>query len=151
MARALIDPPLDVARYPFAHAVRVRFAETDAMGVVHHAAYLPWLEEARVELLAHGGHSYAEVHSGGLDLAVVDVAIRYRRAIRFGESVIVHSGVAEATRSVVQIVYLVEVDGVGVASAVTSHACVNPEGRPLRVPDWLAALATDAPTALRPA
>ncbi|MGI9186489.1 MAG: acyl-CoA thioesterase, partial [Gaiellales bacterium] len=77
MAHELIDPPLDPARYPFAHPIRVRFAETDAMGVVHHASYIPWLEETRVALLAHGGHDYAEVHSGGLDLAVVDVAARY--------------------------------------------------------------------------
>ena len=57
MAAELISPPLDVAKYPFAHVLRVRFAETDAMGVVHHASHLPWLEEARVALLAHGGHA----------------------------------------------------------------------------------------------
>ena len=87
MARPLIDPPLAVERYPFAHPIRVRFAETDAMGVVHHASYIPWLEETRVALLAHGGHDYATVHSGGLDLAVVDVVARYRRSVRFGDYV----------------------------------------------------------------
>ncbi len=150
MARALIDPPLDPARYPFAHPVRVRFAETDAMGVVHHAAFVPWLEEARVELLASAGHSYAEVHRGGLDLAVVEIAVRYRRAVRFGDPVVVHAGMAAASRSVIQIAYLLEAAGEVAASAVTTHACVNPDGRPLRVPDWLAALA-DGPTGLRPA
>jgi acyl-CoA thioester hydrolase len=150
VARALIDPPLDPDRYPFAHPVRVRFAETDAMGVVHHASYVPWLEEARVELLAHGGHSYAEVHAGGLDLAVVEIAVRYRRAVRFGDPVVVHAGIAAASRSVIQLAYVVIADGEAAASAVTTHACVNPEGRPLRVPEWLAALA-DGPTALRPA
>ncbi len=149
MARALNDPPLEPSRYPFAHPVRVRFAETDAMGVVHHASYVPWLEEARVELLASAGHSYAEVHAGGLDLAVVEIAIRYRRAVRFGDPVVVRAGMAAASRSVIQIAYLVIATGEVVASAITSHACVDPQGRPLRVPDWLGALA-EGPTALRP-
>jgi len=148
VSRQLIDPPLDASAYPYAHAVRVRFAETDAMGVVHHAAYLPWLEEARVALLAHGGHDYAEIHANGIDLAVVEVAIRYRRAIRFGDHTTVHVAMAAATRSVIQLAYLLEVDGAIAASAVTSHACVNPEGRPLRVPDWLGELAS-GDTALR--
>lgn len=137
MAAALIVPPLDVANYPFAHAIRVRFAETDAMGVVHHASYLPWLEEARVALLAHGGHDYAQVHSGGLDLAVVEVNLRYRQAIRFGDAVTVHAGVADVSRTMLQIAYLLEVGGQTAASGVTSHACVNGEGHPVRVPDWL--------------
>ncbi len=147
MRRDLIDPPLEASAYPLAHPVRVRFAETDAMGVVHHAAYLPWLEEARVALLAHGGHDYAEIHANGIDLAVVEVAIRYRRAIRFGDHTTVHVGMGPPSRSVIQLAYLLEVDGAIAASAVTSHACVNPDGRPLRVPQWLAELAV-GPTAL---
>jgi acyl-CoA thioester hydrolase len=139
-----VDPPLDPARYPFAHPVRVRFAETDAMGVVHHASYLPWLEEARVALLAEAGHDYASVHRDGLDLAVVDVRARYRRAVRFGDPVTVRAGVALVTRSLLQIAYLVEVDGEAVASATTVHACVDGGGRPVRVPDWLAAIGEGA-------
>ena len=149
MAHELVDPPLDPARYPFSHPIRVRFAETDAMGVVHHASYIPWLEETRVALLAHGGHDYAEVHAGGLDLAVVDVAARYRRPVRFGDAVTVHAGVAEASRSLIQIAYLVEADGEVALTGVTTHACVDRAGRPMRVPEWLAGLA-EGPTALLP-
>ena len=148
MARPLDDAPLDAARYPFAHPIRVRFAETDAMGVVHHGSYIPWLEETRVALLAHGGHDYAEVHSGGLDLAVVDLAARYRRAVRFGDDVIVHAGVAEASGALIRIAYLVVANGEIALSAVTTHACVGRDGRPVRVPAWLAGLA-EGPTALR--
>ncbi len=149
MAIEAIDPPLDPARYPFVHAIRVRFAETDAMGVVHHASYLPWLEEARVALLAAGGHDYATVHRDGLDLAVVEVRVRYRRAIRFGDPVQIWAALATANRSTLQIAYLVEVNGAVAASAVTVHACVNAAGRPLRVPDWLTALATGPIALLR--
>ncbi len=49
--RASLDPPTDPSAYPFTHRLRVRFAETDAQGVVHHAAYLVYLEAARVEYL----------------------------------------------------------------------------------------------------
>ena len=51
--------------YAFSHRLRTRFAETDAMGVVHHAAYLPYLEEARVEYLRSIGHPYDAVRAGG--------------------------------------------------------------------------------------
>ncbi len=134
--------PLETDSYPLAHPVRVRFAETDAMGVVHHAAYLPWLEEARVALLAAAGHDYAELHRGGLDLAVVDLRLRYRRAIRFGDHVVVHAGISGVTRTLLELGYLITVDGEPAATGATTHACVNPEGRPLRVPDWLAAIAS---------
>ena len=53
--RAAFEPPTDAGAYGFCHRVRVRFAETDAMGVVHHAAYLPYLEAARVEFLRSVG------------------------------------------------------------------------------------------------
>ena len=149
MARALAEAPADPARYPFAHPIRVRFAETDAMGVVHHASYIPWLEETRVALLAHGGHDYAEVHSGGLDLAVVDVIARYRRPVRFGDPVTVHAGVAEVSRSLIQIAYLVQADGEVALTGLTTHACVGGDGRPLRVPEWLADLGA-GDTALLP-
>ena len=144
MARTLAEPPADPAHYPFAHPIRVRFAETDAMGVVHHASYIPWLEETRVALLAHGGHDYAEVHAGGLDLAVVDVVARYRRPVRFGDAVVVHAGVADASRSLIQIAYLVEAGSDTALTALTTHACVGRDGRPLRVPDWLSGLAEGA-------
>lgn len=128
--------------------LRVRYCECDPMGVAHHASYIPWLEETRVALLAHGGHDYATVHSGGLDLAVVDVVARYRRSVRFGDPVVVHAGVAEVSRTLLQIAYLVTVGDDVALSAVTTHACVNREGRPLRVPAWLHDLG-EGTTALR--
>ena len=74
--------------------------------------------------------------------------MRYRQAIRFGDAVTVHAGVAEISRTVLQIAYLLEVDGQTAATAVTSHACVNREGRPVRVPEWLLDLG-EGSTALR--
>ena len=59
-----MDPGLDPTAYFYVHELRVRFAETDAMGVVHHAAYLPYLEEARVAYLRAKGRPYGEIRAG---------------------------------------------------------------------------------------
>ena len=65
--RLSFDPPPDAAAYAWSHQLRVRFAETDAMGIVHHAAYLPYLEEARVEYLRHLGYIADGVEDVELD------------------------------------------------------------------------------------
>ena len=88
--RLALDPSTDVAAYRFHHQVRVRFAETDAMGVVHHAAYLPYLEEARVAWLREIGHPYDSVRAEGVDFGVLEAFVQYRRALRFDEVVDVH-------------------------------------------------------------
>ena len=56
--RLSLVPSTDPADYAFVHSIRTRFAETDAMGIIHHGAYLPYLEEARAALLRHVGHPY---------------------------------------------------------------------------------------------
>lgn len=58
--RATPEPSLNPDDYIFAHQIRVRFSETDAMGIVHHSRYLPYLEETRVEYLRSIGQSYAD-------------------------------------------------------------------------------------------
>jgi acyl-CoA thioester hydrolase len=63
--RTSIEPSRDPADYRFVHRLRTRFAETDAMGIIHHAAYLPYLEEARVAYLRSIGHPYDEVRRVG--------------------------------------------------------------------------------------
>jgi acyl-CoA thioester hydrolase len=139
--RLALEPPADAAAYPFCHRVRVRFAETDAMGVVHHAAYLPYLEEARVAYLDAIGHPYQAVRKDGIDFAVLEAFVRYLRPLRFDDQVDVHLVVGAPSRATFQIGYLLTVAGVPHASAVTVHGCVDPDGRPVRMPAWLQATA----------
>lgn len=139
--RLAFDPPLDPATYAFSHDVRVRFAETDAMGIVHHASYLPYLEEARVAYLRAIGHPYHEVRAAGADFAVLEVFVRYLQPLRFDEIVRVHLLLAVASRATFQMGYLLEVDGQARATAVTVHGCVDPTGRPVRMPSWLSEMA----------
>ena len=82
MMRQSLEPSRHPGDYPFVHRIRTRFAETDAMGIVHHAAYLPYLEEARVAYLRQLGHPYDEVRRDGFNFAVLEVVVQYRRPAR---------------------------------------------------------------------
>ena len=95
----------------FVHPIRTRFAETDAMGIIHHGAYLPYLEEARAALLRHAGHPYQAVRDEGIDFAVLEVYVRYRRPLRFDEVVDLHVRLGELTRTTFQLGYLLTVAG----------------------------------------
>ncbi len=139
--RLSVDPPRRVDAYAFHHRVRVRFAETDAMGVAHHGAYLLYLEEARVEYLRAIGHPYLDVRAGGIDFAVLEVAVQYLTPLHFDDQVDVHVVLASATRATFQIAYLLTAADRSSATAVTVHSGVTPEGRPARLPLWLRALA----------
>ncbi|MGP0030857.1 MAG: acyl-CoA thioesterase [Acidimicrobiales bacterium] len=138
MARLSLQPSRHPADYPFVHAVRTRFAETDAMGVIHHAAYLPYLEEARVAFLRQIGHPYDEVRGEGLDAAVLEVAVQYRAPLHFDDEVDVHLRGGAVTRTTFQLAYLLTVDGTVRATAVTVHGCVDAAGRAARLPPWVA-------------
>lgn len=138
----MFEPPTDLAAYPFTHRLRVRFAETDAMGVVHHAAYLPYFELARVEYLRAVGHPYGLLREEGVDLPVVELSVRYLRPVHFDELVDVHLVVASSSGARLQLGYLATVDGQARATAVTVHGVVSAgTGRPTRAPRWLRELA----------
>lgn len=111
------------------------------MGVVHHAAYLPYLEEARVEFLRSIGHPYDAVRTdpaeGGREFPVLEVWVQYRSALFFDEEVDVSLIVGAVTRTTFQIAYLLSVAGQPRATAVTVHGCVDRSGRPTRLPRWV--------------
>lgn len=132
-----VRPSLERNAYPFTHRVRVRFAETDAMGIVHHSNYLVFLEEARVEYLRSIGRPYTEMRRDGVDHAVLECFVKYRAPLRFDEEVDVSLGLAATTRATFQMAYLLTVAGEVRATAVTAHGAINAAGRPVRLPGWL--------------
>jgi acyl-CoA thioester hydrolase len=136
-----LEPSLQLGDYPFHHTLRVRFAETDAMGIVHHSRYLPYLEEARVEYLRALDHPYDALRADGVDIAVLEAYVRYRQPLRFDDRVTVHLTMGSATRTTFQMAYLLTVEDQPRATAVTVHGCVNGNGRPVRMPGWLVDLA----------
>ena len=135
--RQSLEPSRHPGDYQFVHRIRTRFAETDAMGIIHHAAYLPYLEEARVAYLRHLGHPYSDVRESGQNFAVLEVSVQYRRPLEFDEVVEVHLNAGAVSRAAFQLAYLLTVDGAVRATAVTVHGCVDGNGRAIRLPSWI--------------
>lgn len=147
--RLTIDPSTDPADYDFVHRVRVRFVETDAMGIVHHSNYLAYFEESRVEYLRHVGHPFTEWRDEGLESPVLESYLRYRVPLRFDDVATIHLQLAHVTRATFQMAYLVTVDDAGgaptaCATGVTVHGCTTTAGRPTRLPTWLVELGEHA-------
>jgi len=122
--------------------IRVRYAETDQMGVAHHSSYLVWFEAARTELIRGRGRSYAEIESAGWLLVVVKAHCRYRRPVRYDEVLVVRSRVREVRAATLAFAYDVvrKVDGEIVADGYTVHAAVDRSGRARRIPEEISQL-----------
>lgn len=123
--------------------LRVRFVETDQMGVVHHSAYVPWFEAGRVEWLRRRGMSYREMEDAGLSLAVARLEVDYRAACYFDDLLEVATTLTEVRSRSVAFAYRVlrPADRTLVATATTRHVPTDASGRAVRVPErWLTPL-----------
>ncbi|NWG00585.1 MAG: acyl-CoA thioesterase [Thermoanaerobaculaceae bacterium] len=122
-----------MANPPFPVRLRVRYAETDQMGVVHHAVYPVWFEAARTELSRAVGLPYSQWEAEGALLMVTDLSCRFRKPARYDELVTVWVWVAELASRRVVFAYRVEgPDGTLLAEGETRHLLVDRHtGRPL--------------------
>lgn len=113
-------------------AIRVRFGETDLMGVVHHASYLGYMEVARIEWLRRRGIAYAEWAALGMHLPVVEVSLKYRAPARFDEELDVDVMLGEVGAASVRFDYRIvrRSDAVLCTQGSTRLACID--GRGLR-------------------
>jgi acyl-CoA thioester hydrolase len=126
---------------PFSTPLRVRFGETDAMGVANNAAYLQYFEIGRIEYLRGHGRSYAEVHDGGIDMVVIEASLRYLRPLLFDDEFVVECRLEQLSRASFRFGYRLLRGPQEVANGFTRHACVDRATlRPVRVPAWLAGL-----------
>jgi len=139
--RLSAEPSVHPADHEFSHNIRVRFVETDAMGIVHHSNYLAYFEEARVAFLAHIGHPFTRWRADGLESPVLESFVQYRQPCRFDEVVTIHLTLAAATRATFQLSYLITVDDEVRSTGVTVHGCTTLAGKPTRLPAWLVELA----------
>jgi acyl-CoA thioester hydrolase len=114
----------------------VRFAETDAMGIVHHSTYLIYFEEGRSELSRQGGAPYAELEEAGYSLAVTRVEARYLAPARYDQRITVRTWVDQIRSRSITFAYEV-VDAETRQTLVTgktSHICIDHEGAARRIP-----------------
>lgn len=132
-------------------SLRVRYCECDPMGVAHHAAYIPWLEMGRTEILRDCGVTYADLERAGVFLVIAKLDVRYRRPVYYDDLVEVRTRVTGGSKVKIEHEYELALgeDGrhgersarhVGdvLAIASTTLACVNAEGKIQVLPDWLA-------------
>ena len=124
--------------FRFATEVRVRFAETDAQSVAHHAVYLVWFEVARIDYLARFRGGYPELRAEGIEALTTEVQVSYLAPARFNDRLTVLCACGELRGARFRFDYLVERDGERLAEGWTRHACVDAvTHRPTRVPAWL--------------
>ena len=117
--------------------LRVRYAETDQMGVVYHTNYLVWCEIGRTELIRSlSGVSYADLERQGVALAVADLSIRYHGAARYDNRIRVHTSLADARSRSVTFDYLITNadSGERLATARTVLVSIDASGRPVVMP-----------------
>jgi len=120
--------------------VTVRFAETDAQGVVHNSNYLVWFEVARVAYLEKFTGGYNALRGQGIESFVLESHVRYLKPAHFDDRIRIHARVGELRGARFRFDYLVARDGETIADGWTSHACVDAKTlRPTRIPAKLAA------------
>ena len=117
--------------------IRVRYAETDKMGVVYYANYFVWFEVGRTELLRSLGWSYREMETGGVGLPVIEAHCEYRQPARYDDDLEVRT--TGELVSAVCLAFDYEVvrrtDGIVTAVGRTVHAAVKADGKPCRLPE----------------
>ncbi|HET9954406.1 MAG TPA: thioesterase family protein [Polyangiaceae bacterium] len=122
------------------HPIRVRFGETDLMGIVHHGTYISYFEVGRVEYMRRRGLNYTSWTSMGFHLPVVEAHVRYRRSVRFDELVFIETRLTELMRVKLRFDYRLlrprgpDQDEELVAEGYTSLACVDQDHVPRRLP-----------------
>jgi acyl-CoA thioester hydrolase len=119
--------------------LRVRYAETDQMGVVYHANYLAWCEVGRTELIRRRGRSYAEIERLGVGLAVSDASLRYHAPARYDDLIRVTTTLTDVrSRSMTFDYLIVNADrGTKLVTASTTLIGLDQDGRIARLPDAL--------------
>ena len=124
--------------FRFATEVRVRFAETDAQGVVHNSVYLVWFEIARIDYLARFRGGYPELRANGIEALTIESHVRYLSPARFDDRLAIRCACGELRGARFRFDYAIERDGEAIADGWTRHATVDATThRPMRVPTWL--------------
>jgi acyl-CoA thioester hydrolase len=114
--------------------ITVRYAETDMMGIVYHANYLPWFEVARTQLLREQGFPYRQLETDGYRLPVLEVAAKYRRPALYDDTLTIVATIREKPLLRIRIDYEVFRGDELLATGQSAHAFCDLTGRPTRPP-----------------
>lgn len=116
--------------------LRVRYAETDQMGVVYHANYLAWCEVGRTEFIRERGMTYAELERAGTGLAVVDATLRFHAPARYDDVIRITTTLADLKSRTMRFDYRIEqaATGARLVTASTTLVGLGPDGRVTALP-----------------
>ena len=117
--------------------IRVRYAETDRMGLLHHANYLVYFEQARTELLRSLGMTYRDLEDEGFLLVLTKVEVRYKRPAHYDDVLTIRTTAERTTAVRIDHRYEVLREKTLIAEGSSTLACVNREGQPQALPDFL--------------
>ena len=119
--------------------LRVRYAETDQMGVVYYANYFVWFEVARADLLRALGWTYRDMEASGVMLPVIQADCEYRRPARYDEEIEIRTEGRMSSPVRMEFTYdvVLKTSDILSASGRTTHAAVGRDGRPCRLPERL--------------
>ena len=122
--------------------IRVRYAETDQMGVAYHGGYFAWFEVGRTDLLRGRGMTYKDLEAADLHLPVIEVGARFLKPVLYDDLLEVRTRVSEHSGARVRFEYELHREGTEgpLAVAFTAHAAVDGRGRPRRLPVALRSL-----------
>jgi len=116
--------------------VRVRYAETDAMGVVHHANYFVWFELGRTEYTRAVGLPYREVETRGVRLVVIEASARFHAPARYDDVVVIRTAVSDVSKATLAFAYEARLPaGTLLVDGQTVHAATDLAGRVRRIPE----------------
>jgi acyl-CoA thioester hydrolase len=118
-------------------SIRVRYAETDRMGLLHHANYLVYFEQGRTELLRSMGLSYKDLEDQGYLLVLTKLEVRYRWPARYDDLLTLKTIVVRTTSVRIDHRYELSCEGRLLAEATSTLACIDREGRPQALPEFL--------------
>ena len=122
-------------RYSNVTTYRVIYGDTDQMGVVYYANYLRWFERGRGELLRASGMPYVTIERSGMHFPVAELSCRYFRSAHYDDLILIETRLASLSRASLSFTYRImrEAEDTLLASGSTKHACVNDQGRIMRI------------------
>jgi len=115
-------------------AIRVRYEETDRMGVVYYGKYFVWFEVARTEHFRELGLSYSELEKRGIRIMVVDARCIYRNPVTYDDIVDIQTRILNVKNTSMVFTYNLYNEGKLVATGETGHVFTDEKGRPIRIP-----------------
>jgi acyl-CoA thioester hydrolase len=118
-------------------SIRVRYAETDRMGLLHHANYLVYFEQGRTELLREAGLSYKDIEDKGFLLVLTRMEVKYRWPARYDDVVTLRTTVVKTTAVRIEHRYEMSCEGRLLAEGSSTLACIDRTGRPQALPEFL--------------